>query len=142
MIKPYIYRLLEAILKSNKNYRYMIEIEGHVEVKPTKDLTKCCNLKPNDNYVGVNNLDFSDIHILEYDKDTDISQWNEYYSEEHDDYVKQKHLVHVGALRWTECNTGTEKLYDYLDRNPAQELSKIIDKVSKEFEKELDILNV
>ena len=142
MIKPYIYRLLEAILKSNKNYRYMIEIEGHVEVKPTKDLTKCCNLKPNDNYVGVNNLDFSDIHILEYDKDTDISQWNEYYSEEHDDYVKQKHLVHVGALRWTECNTGTEKLYDYLDRNPAQELSKIIDKVSKEFEEELDILNV
>jgi len=142
MIKPYIYRLLEAILESNKNYFYMIEIEGHVEVKLTKDLTKCCNLKPNDKYVGVNNLDFSDIHILEHDKNTDESQWNEYYSEVHDDYVKQKHFVHVGALRWTECNTGTEKLYDYLDRNPAQELSKIIDKVSKEFEEELEILNV
>ena len=58
------------------------------------------------------------------------------------DYVKQKHLVHIGALRWTEWNTGTEKLYDYLDRNPAQELSKIIDKVSKEFEEEVEILNV
>lgn len=141
MIKPYIYRLLEAILKSNKNYRYMIEIEGHVEVKPTKDLTKCCNLKPNDEYVGVNGLDFSDIHILEYDKDTDESQWNEYYSEEHDDWVKQKHLVHIGALRWTEYNTGTEKLYDYLDRQDNV-LSKIIDKVSKKFEEELDILNI
>ena len=120
----------------------MIEIEGHVEVKPTRDLTKCCNQKANDKYIGVNGLDFSDIHILEHDKNTDESQWNEYYSEEHDDYVKQKHLVHVGALRWTECNTGTEKLYDYLDRNPTQELSKIIDKVSKEFEEELDILNI
>ena len=142
MIKPYIYRLLEAILESNKNYRYMIEIEGQVEVKPTRDLTKCCNQKAGDIYIGVNNLDYSDIHILEYDKDTDESQWNEYYSEEHDDYVKQKHLVHIGALRWTEWNTGTEKLYDYLDRNPAQELSKIIDKVSKEFEEEVEILNV
>ena len=141
MIKPYIYRLLEAILKSNKNYRYMIEIEGHVEVKPTKDLTKCCNLKPNDEYVGVNGLDFSDIHILEYDTDTDESQWNEYYSEKHDDYVKQENLVHIGALRWTECNTGIEKLYDYLDRQDDV-LSKIINKVSKEFEEELDILNV
>lgn len=141
MIKPYIYRLLEAILKSNKNYRYMIEIEGHVEVKPTKDLTKCCNLKPNDEYVGVNGLDFSDIHILEYDKDTDESQWNEYYSEEHDDWVKQKHLVHIGALRWAEYNTGTEKLYDYLDRQDNV-LSKIIDRVSKEFEEEVKILNV
>ena len=141
MIKPYIYRLLEAILESNKNYCYMIEIEGHVEVKPTRDLTKCCNLKADDNYIGVNNLDYSDIHILEYDKDTDESQWNEYYSEEHDDYVKQEHLVHIGALRWTEWNTGTEKLYDYLDRQDNV-LSKIIGKVSKEFEEELDILNV
>ena len=63
MIKPYIYRLLEAILESNKNYCYMIEIEGHVEVKPTRDLTKCCNLKADDKYIGVNNLDYSDIHI-------------------------------------------------------------------------------
>ena len=141
MIKPYIYRLLEAILKSNKNYFYMIEIEGHVEVKPTRDLTKCCNLKADDEYIGVNNLDFSDIHILEYDKDTDESQWNEYYSEEHDSYVKQTHFVHVGALRWTECNTGTEKLYDYLDRQDDV-LSKIINKVSKKFEEELEILNI
>ena len=141
MIKPYLYRLLENILKSNKNYCYMIETEGHVEVKPTKDLTKCCNLKPDDEYIGVNNFDYSDIHILEYDKDTDESQWNEYYSEVHDDYVKQKHFVHVGALRWTEWNTGTEKLYDYLDRQDNV-LSKIINKVSKEFEEELDILNV
>jgi len=142
MIKPYIYRLLQEILESNKNYRYMIETEGHVEVKPTRDLTKCCNLKSDDNYIGVDNFDECDIHILEYDKDTDISQWNEYYSEEHDDYVRQKYLVHVGALRWSNWNTGVEKLWDYLDRNPAQELSKIIDKVSKEFEEELDILNV
>tara|TARA_B100001093_G_C26765339_1_gene987622 strand:- start:1010 stop:1435 length:426 start_codon:yes stop_codon:yes gene_type:complete len=141
MIKPYVYRLLEAILKSNKNYCYMIEIEGHVEVKPTKDLTKCCNLKLDDKYIGVNNLDFSDIHILEIDKDSTEEQWNEYYSEEHDDYVKQEYLVHVGALRWTECNTGTEKLYDYLDRQDNV-LSKIIDKVSKEFEEEIEILNV
>ena len=120
----------------------MIETEGHVEVKPTRDLTKCCNLKPDDEYIGVNNLDWSDIHILEYDKDTDKSQWNEYYSEEHDDYVRQKYLVHVGALRWTECNTGIEKLYDYLDRTPANKLSKIMDKVSKKFEEEIEILNV
>ena len=111
----------------------MIEIEGHVEVKPTRDLTKCCNQKAGDIYIGVNNLDYSDIHILEYDKDTDESQWNEYYSEEHD--------VHIGALRWTEWNTGTEKLYDYLDRGDKP-LSKIIDKVSKEFEEEIEILNV
>ena len=141
MIKPYIYRLLEAILKSNKNYCYMIEIEGHVEVEPTRDLTKCCNLKADDNYIGVNNLDYSDIHILEVDKDSTEDQWNVYYSEEHDDWVKQEHLVHIGALRWTECNTGIEKLYDYLDRNDKP-LSKIIDKVSKEFEEEIEILNV
>ena len=141
MIKPYIYRLLEAILKSNKNYLYMIETEGHVEVKPTRDLTKCCNLKPDDEYIGVNNLDWSDIHILEVDKDSTEEQWNEYYSEEHDAYVKQEHLVHIGALRWTEFNNGIEKLYDYLDRNDDV-LSKIIDKVSKEFEEELEILNV
>ncbi len=141
MIKPYIYRLLKAILKSNKNYCYMIEIEGHVEVKPTRDLTKCCNLKADDKYIGVNNLDYSDIHILEVDKDSTEEQWNEYYNEEYDDYVKQEHLVHIGALRWTECNTGIEKLYDYFD-SEDNTLSKIIDKVSKEFEEELDILNV
>jgi len=141
MIKPYIYRLLEAILKSNKNYCYMIEIEGHVEVKPTRDLTKCCNLKADDKYIGVNNLDYSDIHILEVDKDSTEEQWNEYYSAEHDDYVKQEYLIHVGALRWTEFNNGIEKLWDYLDRNDDV-LSKIIDKVSKEFEEEIEILNV
>ena len=141
MIKPYIYRLLEAILKSNKNYCYMIETEGHVEVKPTRDLTKCCNLKADDKYIGVNNLDYSDIHILEVDKDSTEEQWNEYYSEEHDAYVKQEHLVHIGALRWTEFNNGIEKLYDYLDRQDNV-LSKIIDKVSKKFEEELKILNV
>ena len=58
-----------------------------------------------------------------------------------DDYVKQEYLVHVGALRWTECNTGIEKLYDYLDRQDNI-LSKIIDKVSKKFEEEIEILNV
>jgi len=141
MIKPYIYRLLEAILKSNKNYHYMIEIEGHVEVKPTRDLTKCCNLKLDDKYIGVNNLDYSDIHILEYDEDSTEDEWNVYYSEEHDDYVKQEHFVHSGALRWTEFNTGIEKLYDYLDRKDKP-LSKIIDKVSKKFEEEIKILNV
>lgn len=119
----------------------MIEIEGHVEVKPTRDLTKCCNLKLDDKYIGVNNLDFSDIHILEVDKDSTEEEWNVYYSEEHDDWVKQEYLVHIGALRWTECNTGIEKLYDYLDRNDKP-LSEIIDKVTKEFEEELNILNV
>ena len=119
----------------------MIEIEGHVEVKPTRDLTKCCNLKADDKYIGVNNLDYSDIHILEVDKDSTEEQWNEYYSAEHDDYVKQEYLIHVGALRWTEFNNGIEKLWDYLDRNDDV-LSKIIDKVSKEFEEEIEILNV
>lgn len=79
---------------------------------------------------------------MEYDKDSEEEQWNVYYSEEHDEWLQQEHLVHIGALRWTECNTGIEKLYDYLDRNPAKELSKIIDKVSKEFEEEVEILNV
>ena len=141
MIKPYIYRLLEAILKSNKNYLYMIETEGHVEVEPTRDLIKCCNLKPDDKYIGVNNFDECDIHILEVDKNSTEEQWNEYYSAEHDDYVKQEYLIHVGALRWSNWNTGIEKLWDYLDRNDDV-LSKIIDKVSKEFEEELEILNV
>lgn len=119
----------------------MIETEGHVEVKPTRDLTKCCNLKSDDNYIGVDNFDECDIHILEYDKDTEEEQWNVYYSEEHDKWLQQKHLVHIGALRWSNWNTGVEKLYDYLDRQDNV-LSKIIDKVSKEFEEELDILNV
>ena len=141
MIKPYIYRLLEAILESNKNYCYMIEIEGHVEVEPTRDLTKCCNLKADDKYIGVNNFDECDNHILEVDKNSTEEQWNEYYSAEHDDYVKQEYLIHVGALRWSNWNTGIEKLWDYLDRNDDV-LQKIIDKVSKEFEEEIEILNV
>ena len=118
----------------------MIETEGHVEVKPTRDLTKCCNLKADDKYIGVNNFDECDIHILEIDKNSTEEQWNEYYSAEHDDYVKQEYLIHVGALRWSNWNTGIEKLWDYLDRNDDV-LSKIIDKVSKEFEEELEILN-
>ena len=45
MIKPYLFRLLDAILVSNDDYYYMIETEGHVEVEPTRDINKCCILK-------------------------------------------------------------------------------------------------
>ena len=138
MIKPYLFRLLDAILVSNDNFYYMIETEGHVEVEPTRDIYKCCNLKENDKYIGVDNLDYADIHILEFNPDSKSEEWNEYYSEEVDGYVTQKFFTHEGALRWCNFNNGTEKLYDYIG---DEDFSKIINKVYEETQKDIKTLS-
>ena len=138
MIKPYLFRLLDAILVSNDNFYYMIETEGHVEVEPTRDIYKCCNLKENDNYIGVDNLDYADIHILEFNLDSKPEEWNEYYNEETDDYVTQKFFTHEGALRWCNFNNGTEKLYDYVG---DEDFHKIVNKVYKETQKDIETLS-
>ena len=137
MIKPYLFRLLDAILVSNNNFYYMIETEGHVEVEPTRDIYKCCNLKENDKYIGVDNLDYADIHILEFNPDSKPEEWNEYYSEEADAYITQKFFTHEGALRWCNFNTGTDKLYDYLG---DKDFDKIVNKVYEETQKDIETL--
>ena len=115
----------------------MIETEGHVEVEPTRDIYKCCNLKENDKYIGVDNLDYADIHILEFNPDSKPEEWNEYYSEEADAYITQKFFTHEGALRWCNFNTGTDKLYDYLG---DKDFDKIVNKVYEETQKDIETL--
>ena len=89
-MKHLLLELVEKAVKKN-DWEYSIDYDFYETYQDfSQDLTKVCNTKKSDQYVGVNNLDEAVIRFRERES-------------------KQR----KGYILWSNWNSGTERVADY-----------------------------
>jgi len=89
-MKHLLLELVEKAVKKN-DWEYSIDYDFYETYQDfSQDLTKVCNTKKSDQYVGVNNLDECVISFREKQSQEDM-----------------------GYILWSNWNSGTERVADY-----------------------------
>jgi hypothetical protein len=104
-MKHLLLELVEKAVKKN-DWEYSIDYDFYETYQDfSQDLTKVCNTKKSDQYVGVNNLDECVISFREKQSQEDM-----------------------GYILWSNWNSGTERVADYsINLDNELKLSQVLE---------------
>lgn len=132
-IKPLVLEIVEEAVK--KDLFFAIDcLQGYTFADdyfyqhPTQDLSLLCNQKPEDQYVGTDNLD--DCYIFFFNrKEAERLNRDVKNGEDEGDYD------YAGWLHWTNWNDGTERVVDYtVNLDKLINLREVTDNWENKFE--------